>query len=588
MVSENSCHMWVFREGRSTVSGSRLQEQLRAALERVRDGNSPDARVDALLRAGEMECALADAASPGTPQASAVTDAAAAALLELPGWPALLARAASCLDEIAVPEEMVISLPEGFAYYALHPLDFAALAKAVARRGAPAAVIGIRSIGVTLSAVAMAALRGRGTRAERMTVRPVGHPYDRRTALSSEQLHWVARKRAARAQFLVVDEGPGISGSSFMSVGEALLEAGVARESIVFLGSRNPDPEKLSARDGAARWRSFRAVSPPSTAYVPAHRGEYLGGGEWRRQWYREESEWPASWVQMERLKFLSRDQRRMYKFHGLGRFGDTVAERARLIGEAGFGPRLVAHGAGFSEFEIVDGRPMEASEISAAVLERVADYCALRAVEFGVTPIPIPSCPATTGRDKGGTTQEPQLEAMVRFNVAQEFGSQPGGRLGTLHSERVVIADGRMQPHEWVRTPAGALLKTDNATHGDDHFFPGPVDIAWDLAGAVVEWGMSAEASRYLLDCYRRRSGDDAHDRMDAYLLAYSVFRMAYCAMAAFALRGSEEEPRLRHAAMHYRRWAEAQLKSKEVPFRPQPPSEYAQARMVAGPRAH
>ena len=514
-----------------------------SALRRVSADGSQDALVDALLRSSEMECALADVASPHAAAAAQITDATAAALGELPGWPAAVERAAALLDGIALPAAVEISLQEGFAYYALHPLDFAALTARVALQGAPAAVVGIRSIGVALSAVVKAAVRGRGAPAKRITVRPTGHPYARRTAFSAEQLRWIAQQRAASAQFLVVDEGPGISGSSFLSVGDALLEAGVARQCIAFLGSRDPDPEKLAARDGAARWRSFRSTSVLPTEFVPVDRSEYLGGGQWRRRVYREEPQWPASWVQMERLKFLSRDGRRMFKFHGLGRVGDAVAERARLLGETGFGPRLLAHSSGFSEFEMVDGRPMDAMQLSSAVVERVADYCALRAVEFGVR-----------------AEQTPQLEAMVRFNLGEQFGYEPGEWLAALNTDRPVIADGRMLPHEWLAS--SALLKTDNATHGDDHFFPGPVDIAWDLAGAVIEWGMTTDAVHFMLDRYCRRSGDDARARLHAYLLAYSVFRMAYCGMAAFAMRGCDEEPRLRRAALHYRKLVEAELR--------------------------
>ena len=45
--------------------------------------------------------------------------------------------------------------------------------------------------------------------------------------------------------------------------------------------------------------------------------------------------------------------------------------------------------------------------------------------------------------------------------------------------------------------------MKVDAAAHGDDHGFPGPVDVAWDLAGAVVEWELGG-AARYL-DPFRR-----------------------------------------------------------------------------------
>ncbi len=54
------------------------------------------------------------------------------------------------------------------------------------------AVLGIRSIGVTLSAVACAALRLRGIECRRFTVRPTGHPYDRKLELTPEFCEWIA------------------------------------------------------------------------------------------------------------------------------------------------------------------------------------------------------------------------------------------------------------------------------------------------------------------------------------------------------------------------------------------------------------
>ncbi|MGZ4832465.1 MAG: hypothetical protein ACXVZQ_06020 [Terriglobales bacterium] len=550
MASSNSCNMWVFREGRSTASGKTSLAELQASLP-AHASPSHDRLVDALLRAGELECALADADAADAPLAVSITSSVAAALVGLPGSLAGLRAATKTLERISVPDVITVSPPEGFAYYAVHPLDIADLADSAPFPESQAALIGIRSIGTTLSAVVSAALQRRGARAERITVRPVGHPYDRRTTFSPDQLRWIGARRAAAAEFLVVDEGPGISGSSFLSVGDALLAAGIARERITFLCSRYADPESLAARDGASRWRSFHSKVVESTRRTPADRGPYMGGGEWRQRFYGEESKWPSSWTQMERLKFLSRDERRIFKFHGFGRFGSTVADRARLLGEAGFGPRLVAHSCGFSELEMVEGRPMNATRVSAAVLERVADYCALRAVEF-----------------ESARTQQSQLDAMVRFNVGEEFGSRMASGVPPLPTERLVIADGRMLPHEWISTPAGALIKTDGATHGDDHFFPGPVDIAWDLAGAIVEWGMTSAAAHYMLAHYRKRSGDDVSSRVEAYLLAYGVFRMAYCAMAAFSMRGSQEETRLRYATAHYRNLVEGQLKAPG--FRP------------------
>ena len=97
-------------------------------------------------------------------------------------------------------------------------------------------------------------------------------------------------------------------------------------------------------------------------------------------------------------------------------------------------------------------------------------------------------------------------------------------------------------------------MFKTDAADHSDDHFFPGPTDIAWDLAGAIVEWDLPRQAADYLLERYRRASGDDPESRMPGYLLAYTVFRMGYCKMAAAAVGISEEEQRLLRDYLWYR----------------------------------
>ena len=542
MFLQNSCNMWVFREGRTTTSGKSAVEELRSSLRL----NSPsvDELIDALLRAGELECALADTADSQAPTAASMTSVIAGALVAPETCSTAVNRALDLLDRIVVPDSITTSPPEGFAYYALHPIDFADLAASLYLKSDRAAIVGIRSIGTTLSAVVSAALQQREVACERITVRPEGHPFDRRTSLSAEQVRWIAARRDAEAEFLVVDEGPGISGSSFLSVGDALLQAGVARERITFLCSRRADPDQLNARDAGVRWRSFRSHAVAPTRYVPPEKDAYVGGGEWRRLFYEEESEWPASWTQMERLKFLSSKGESIFKFYGLGRFGNRVVERARIVGSAGFGPNVLQHSTGFCEFEMVAGRPMNESQISAAILERMADYCAMRSVEFRIDPAP-----------------QSQLAEMVRFNIGETFGAEWAERVPDLPVHRIVIADGRMLPHEWIG--GASVRKTDNASHGDDHFFPGPVDIAWDLAGAIVEWSMTADAAHYLLRRYHQRTGDDPRSRIDSYLLAYKVFRMAYCDMGAYSMRGSNEEPRLRRAAAHYHSLVDAQLES-------------------------
>src|SRR5262249_29689910 len=144
-----------------------------------------------------------------------------------------------------------VSIPEGFAYYALHPLDYADLVERTELGARSALVIGIRSIGTTLSAVVAAKLRQLGTAAERITVRPIGHPYDRRCEFNPKQCEKIAHGLASDAEFLICDEGPGRSGSSFLSVAEALERQGIPQSKITLLTSHQSDPAALCAPDAA-------------------------------------------------------------------------------------------------------------------------------------------------------------------------------------------------------------------------------------------------------------------------------------------------------------------------------------------------
>jgi hypothetical protein len=333
----------------------------------------------------------------------------------------------------------------------------------------------------------------------------------------------------------VVDEGPGLSGSSFLAVGEALVGAGVPRNHVTFLCSHEPDPDALLAPDGARRFRAFRACAIRAARRLPEDAGASLGGGAWRPLLSADEASWPASWITLERLKFLSKDGRRLLKFEGLGRYGAEVRERAARMHQAGFGLPPCEEGDGFLSYRWLPGPLLSAAHLDKDVLHRLADYCVFRARAF----------PAPRGGGLG-------LVTMLRDNCAALLGVELDADY-TLEVRSPVIADARMMPHTWRRAEGGFLVKVDGVTHGDDHFFPGPTDIAWDLAGAIVEWRMTPEARHVFLDRYRRLSGDRPEARLPGYLFAYTLFRLAYTKMAASALRGSSEESRLLRDHLRY-----------------------------------
>jgi hypothetical protein len=544
-MSARGLNLLVFRDGRRQVSGAELRLALLGQFKALSEASSVDLPVDlpvdllvdlktgAVLRAGELECAVADAPGCCALPFAELTDALADALLT-----GQLSDHFQNIKEAALraplPVEMSVSVPEGFAYYDLHPLAYSRALDQLPLPPERVVVIGIRSIGATLSAVTAAGARLRGSHAIRFTVRPGGHPYNRHTEFSAKELQIIQSGISSAAGFLVVDEGPGLSGSSFLSVAEALEKAGVAHGRIVLLCAHEPNAEALCSTNAAHRWRRFRCVPAAGDACPPARVAAFVGGGQWRSRVFKDEPAWPAVWSNMERAKYLAPEgqELRLFKFAGFGHYGDRVLERERQMAAAGFAPMPRRESSGFVSYPWLDGRPMTASDLSYGVIARLAEYCAFRAKAL----------PASS-------TDLHSLQEMAVHNLCELGFDLPV----SLKLECPVIADGHMQPHEWIVTSDGKLLKTDCGSHGDDHFYPGPTDIAWDLAGAIVEWRMNAVQSAELLDAYRHTSGDDPHARITDFIRAYAVFRCAYCKMAANAMQGAQEQARLEQAAADY-----------------------------------
>jgi hypothetical protein len=546
----SALNLLVFREGQRRIDGHELKQALIGQLEWLTDHGpaniSPEVLMRALLLSGELECGLADAGSGAWRSASLVTDRIADALVR--GEPVSDFQSLTIATRvIPVPEQLIISKAEGFAYYALHPLAYATALHKISIPVKNLIVIGIRSIGSTLSAVMAAEGRLRGMEVRRFTVRPQGHAYNRYTEFLLNQQALIQNAVFADATFAIVDEGPGLSGSSFLSVAEALKQAGVRSERIVLCSSHEPNVNALCASNAAQRWKQFRCVAASAEPQRPGAAAQFVGGGQWRSQCFGEdvaskEMQWPAAWSSLERLKYLScaeHGQQRLFKFAGLGHYGDQVFEREKKVAEAGFGPMSKQEIDGFVSYPWLGGhgeanaRPMRASDLSQPVLAWLAEYCAFRLREF---PAKLADLNA--------------LQKMAEHNLRElKLDSDVALRL-----EHPVIADGAMQPHEWLLTKEGRMLKTDSGSHGDDHFFPGPTDIAWDLAGVIVEWRMNAEQTKEFLELYQHASGDDARERTDSFIKAYAVFRMAYCMMAANAMNGTDEQARLEQAADSYR----------------------------------
>jgi hypothetical protein len=457
--------------------------------------------------------------------------------------------ALACLRAARLPASVDCKLPEGYAFYALYPEGYAAPARRF-RWTAPPLVIGLRSIGTSLGATVAAATGG-----DLVTVRPVGPPFRRELALAPRLL---GRFRRHAGPFAIVDEGPGLSGSSFGAVADLLERLGVAPERIVFLPGHGGDLGPEASPEHRARWRRATrlvAESPVSDEAVRTwfdgvagrvRKVEDLSGGRWRHDL--AESAWPPAAPATERLKFrLETDEgRTLARFVGLGRPGEEALDTARLLHVAGFAPEPLTLRRGFLLERWVEGAPLDPpSGADPELRAHIARYLGFRGGAM---------------RAGGGAGATPRaLAEMAVANATEtagpELGAEVAARVAELpHLTRLVPVriDGRLHPWEWLRLADGALCKTDALDHAMAHDLVGCQDIAWDVAGAAVEFGLSDQQMLELRGGVEAEAGRQVNPfAVVAFRLCYAAFQAGLWAMAAAA--SPEEAPRAERQRARY-----------------------------------
>lgn len=401
----------------------------------------------------------------------------------------------------AAPDQpVVLRVAEGFAHYAVYPEAYLEATRS-ASWSAPPCVIGLRSIGAALAPMVATAF---GEEVLVATPRPVGEPFARGLALGDG-----LRRRLLDhgGCYAVVDEGPGLSGSSFGAVADFLESGAVAPERVVYLPSHGGAPGPMASQRHRERWMDARRHVADFDSRIGSDRlaawaGDALGavrsplrdlsGGAWRMAVGCEAPVIPM----LERRKFLAETDSGpwLLKFAGLGADGRAKTERARALAAAGFSPPAGGLVHGFLALRwINDARPLDPRRYDRVrLLDRAASYLAFRA-----------------GRLPAGAEDGADLYAlaeMAQINAGEALGADLGieiaRRLSALlvdpPASRPVHVDGRLHAWEWLETPAGELLKVDALDHACGHDLVGCQDIAWDVAGAELELELSPmEAER-------------------------------------------------------------------------------------------
>ena len=551
---------------RTDERGVDAREALNHLIARIESLERPthDQVISVFIELGEFESAIADRCFPKEDGIDALTEALRTAALasghaviaswrgELDGRDRAVARlqhSVRALQPSQLPATVSRRASEGYAYYALRPEAYAAAAEQWMReqRSTSAVCVGIRSIGCSLSAVVAAAVERRGVRIATYTVRPRGHPFDRHVVFDNRL---IARLRTAPADahFLVVDEGPGLSGSSFASVAQALRRMGIAADRIALFPSSNPDGSNF--RSASARrvwnehrryWIGDREAGCQLSDVADDGDGVDVSAGKWRQVFWKESVAAPAVHPQHEVMKRWFPELSTIVRFAGLGRYGDAKLQRSQLLADAGLGPAPLELKGGYLWLPFLNASGWGTS--SEALVDAVAVHCGFLTRSCSASRSPsidsLFDMIATNIREGcGGDVVVPDLE---QYRAA-------------LENAPCAAIDGRMLPHEWLHTN-GRYIKVDALDHHQDHFFPGTQDAGWDLAAAAFEFDLDRFARARLVEQYVTESHDaDVARRMPFYDVAYPAFRLGYAMMAAESLVDPVEARRFRDIAARCR----------------------------------
>jgi hypothetical protein len=459
------------------------------------------------------------------------------------------------ISQTDMPTKIDIRISEGYAYYSLYPECYIEAARIFARDHRPESVLilGLRSIGTSLSAVVWAAMERCGVKTYCRTLRPRSGPYTRRVSIDPAYLKSML---GTNPQYVaIVDEGPGLSGSSICGVAQLLIENGIGRERIMIFPSWIPGGSDFKNDDARQLWPqlphkfvvSFEDSLLKNGRLIPAG-AEYIdfSGGEWRKYIFKNEAEFPAVHPHHERRKYLVSDGGRqfLYKFAGLGRYGREKFERAKILAQAGFSPEPLDLRRGFIISRFESGAPMEKTQADDQFLERLGEYLFFTQKSF----------PA-----RRSVTFD-YLCHMIYHNIYKSIGPEYLAACDKFPQVRSLIEnapasaiDARMLMHEWIAGPGG-IFKTDSAFHFSDHFFPGCADITWDMAAAMTEFDLSEQARQFLLNGYIKLSGDgEIRNRLPFYMLAWTAFRIGVATFGYNQFGSSPEGERFRLLVNRY-----------------------------------
>lgn len=288
--------------------------------------------------------------------------------------------------------------------------------------------------------------------------------------------------------------------------------------------------------------------------------------GLWRQLAYRSETEWPTVATQFESTKFRFTDRYGnivLWKFIGLGSLTsnskDAAARKLSGLAAKGFTVQPIGTFRGFLATPWIEGlRLTQADAVDPTIQKRLGE-CILATAE-----------PALSAEAKRASIS--RLAEMLFWNTKETLGESAAEQtrdwIEPANTCEVPLAagDGHLAPHEWIITASGKILKTDCQGFACDHTTIGPQPFWWDVAGALIEWGLEESEAKYLFSPLQHSGISIDHAALSFYELAYAAFRMGLMSLALTQTSDAAEHRRLQ-ASFYFYQNRLAKLLKAEAP---------------------
>jgi hypothetical protein len=361
------------------------------------------------------------------------------------------------------------------------------------------------------------------------------------------------------------------------AVAEAAQRAGVARERISFFPGHGGEPGQQASASTRAWWNTTpRYTTPleelrwnghtlpealaaitPSLCHTNAAvtRIEDFSSGLWREAEYSHCADWPAVTAPFERAKYritLTSGDGVLWKFAGLAVLPngeEAASSHYRVLAEraaAGWTAPPLGTAFGFLAMRWIDGAPLSRADFSPELAGHIGRYIA------GVAAPPL-----SRGEQEAALER---LAGMLFYNTQEALSAAAAhastfveaARRWTRETAPRSYGDGRLAPHEWIRARDGQVFKVDSLGHDYDHTLVGQQTVAWDVAGAIIEWRMNDAGAALLLTELAELIPTKA---LRFYGAAYAAFRLGLSTLCAAMTQPEDAEySRLQRAAEFYR----------------------------------